>query len=174
MACCSTARVVAQEHVESAIDPEHPVIDSRPTVIGNKTEAALLILTQSEWGDCDDADARRAAARFGKPGGSRLFPFSSARKRMSVLVVKDNDLSDQHACPSPQRVTRSNVKTCINNRGLSITRVPPKRYWKIVPPFWIPMDPNKTMTASKRKQFEKLITGICFRGTSLCCLGASQ
>ena len=154
VACCSTARVVAQEHVESAIDPEHPVIDSRPTVIGNKTEAALLILTQSEWGDWDDADARRAAARFGKPGGSRLFPFSSARKCMSVLVVKDNDLS---ATPlsTPQRLTRSNVKNhqswTLHHKGAAETVL------ENCTTFLDTDGSEQTMTASKRKQLEKLI-----------------
>ena len=34
---------------------------------------------------------RKAQARFGKPGGSHLFSFSSARKRMSVLVVNKGE-----------------------------------------------------------------------------------
>jgi magnesium-transporting ATPase (P-type) len=158
VACCSTARVVAQEHVESAIDPEHPVIDSRPTVIGNKTEAALLILTQSEWGDCDDADVRRAAARFGKPGGSRLFPFSSARKRMSVLVVNGHeDSSDAARLSSPQRVTRSNAKHeqqtwTLYHKGAAETVL------ESCTTFLDTDGSEQVMTASKRKQFEKLIT----------------
>jgi P-type Ca2+ transporter type 2C len=64
----------------------------RPHIIGNKTEASLLILAQSAWSHYDHAEERREEARFGKPGGSRLFPFSSKRKRMSVLVTKP-DLS---------------------------------------------------------------------------------
>jgi magnesium-transporting ATPase (P-type) len=84
IACCSTARVVVHEDEE--VEFPH-----RPHVIGNKTEAALLILAQSPWGKSDDTDARRARARFGEPGGSRLFPFSSARKRMSVLVKHDGE-----------------------------------------------------------------------------------
>merc|ERR1712137_681721 len=43
---------------------------------------------QSDWGNHDDTDARREAANFGKEDGSRLFPFSSSRKRMTVLVKK--------------------------------------------------------------------------------------
>lgn len=81
-ACCSTARIVPADQIDG------PVEDTRPKVIGNKTEGALLLLAQSKWGGEDDIDARRAAARFGKE--SRLFPFSSARKRMSVLVTKDS------------------------------------------------------------------------------------
>jgi magnesium-transporting ATPase (P-type) len=60
----------------------------RPHVIGNKTEASLLILAQSAWSHYDNTLERRDDARFGVPGGSRLFPFSSKRKRMSVLVTK--------------------------------------------------------------------------------------
>ena len=48
----------------------------------------MLLLAQSEWGNSDDTDSRREQANFGKDGGSRLFPFSSKRKRMSVLVNK--------------------------------------------------------------------------------------
>jgi len=156
VACCSTARVVPQEHIESAIDPEHPVIDSRPTVIGNKTEAALLLLTQSEWGGNDDTDARRAQARFGKPGGSRLFPFSSARKRMSVLVVEH---SDQVGMTSPQRITRSNFKKIaaseqswtLYHKGAAETVLNNCTHYLDVD------GSEKTMTSDKRQQFEKLI-----------------
>eukprot|EP00957_Ditylum_brightwellii_P069686 5292163-Ditylum_brightwellii.AAC.1 len=76
---CSTARVVAPEHQED-----------RPQIIGNKTEAALILLSSSVWGRNDNTDSRRSSARFGKRDGSRLFPFSSARKRMSVIVNQQN------------------------------------------------------------------------------------
>ena len=93
ISCCSTARVVvADDVVEDAAATTASVAvihDTRPHVIGNKTEAALLILAQSKWGGEDNTDARRTAALFGKDGGSRLFPFSSARKCMSVLVAAD-------------------------------------------------------------------------------------
>ena len=79
IACCSTARVVP---------PEEGSENTRPQIIGNKTEAALLLLAQSEWAPNDDTDARREAARF-HDGSSRLFPFSSARKSMSALVMKE-------------------------------------------------------------------------------------
>lgn len=78
IACCSTARIVPSKQ-----DNE------RPTVIGNKTEGALLLLAQSDWsgsGYQNDIDERRSRARFGKVNGSRLFPFTSSRKRMSVLI----------------------------------------------------------------------------------------
>jgi len=111
IACCSTARIVASDASnaaaaaaeDGAVDADEggddamtvtsvdgAVLDARPQIVGNKTEAALLLLAQSEWGYHDDTDKRREAAKFSQPnGGSRLFPFSSRRKRMSVLVNKD-------------------------------------------------------------------------------------
>eukprot|EP00980_Cylindrotheca_fusiformis_P031423 scaffold26343_cov181-Cylindrotheca_fusiformis.AAC.2 len=86
IACCSTARVLPAPQSEDS----HEVVDSRQKVVGNKTEAAMLILAKSAWGNNDDVDKRRENANFGKEGGSRLFPFSSARKRMTVLVKKDS------------------------------------------------------------------------------------
>jgi len=90
IACCSTARILKPDDTssESGDESEAMPVDNRPQLIGSKTEAAMLVLAQSTWGKFDDTDKRRAAAKFGKPGGSRLFPFSSARKRMTVLVHK--------------------------------------------------------------------------------------
>lgn len=87
IATCSTARVVLRENSNSSDKLE----DTRPIVIGNKTEAALIMLAMSEWGDNDYVEKRRATARFGKEDGGRLFPFSSARKRMSVLVKEPSN-----------------------------------------------------------------------------------
>ena len=92
IACCSTAKVLpAAAPKEKDLEDILYVHDTRPTLIGNKTEAALLLLAHSEWGNNDDTDKRREDAKFGKEGGSRLFPFSSARKRMTVLIMKDNE-----------------------------------------------------------------------------------
>lgn len=89
IACCSTARVVMPAPPrEREVDDELAVYDGRPQLIGNKTEAAMLLLAHSEWGGNDVAEMRREEARFGKEGGSRLYPFSSKRKRMTVLVNK--------------------------------------------------------------------------------------
>lgn len=83
-ACCSTAKILPPpEHKDDDL-----TFDTRPQLIGSKTEAALLLLGQSEWGSKDDTNLRRSKANFGKEGGSRLFPFSSKRKRMTVLVNK--------------------------------------------------------------------------------------
>lgn len=92
IACCSTARVLPGDTATSADE----VVDSRPKLIGNKTEAAMLLLAKSSWGNKDDVDARREAANFGKEGGSRLFPFSSKRKRMTVLVNKNSTWTLYH------------------------------------------------------------------------------
>jgi P-type Ca2+ transporter type 2C len=83
-ACCSTAKILPPPPPME----NEPNYDSRPHLIGSKTEAAMLLLAQSEWGGKDDIDKRREEANFGKEGGSRLFPFSSKRKRMTVLVNK--------------------------------------------------------------------------------------
>ena len=95
---CSTARILPRTPTKSTkhLFPEddvQPVEDTRPNIIGNKTEGALLLLAKSKWGDNDDTYRRRVDARFGNDGGSRLFPFSSARKRMSVLVNEQDSTS---------------------------------------------------------------------------------
>ena len=87
MACCSTARILPAQQ-EKHEDEQLNVKNTRPQLVGSKTEAAMLLLAQSEWGNNDDTDKRREEANFGKDGGSRLFPFSSKRKRMTVLVNK--------------------------------------------------------------------------------------
>jgi P-type Ca2+ transporter type 2C len=92
IACCSTAKILPPVGTRASIIEEiAPVTDDRPQVVGNKTEAALLLLAQSEWGGKDNTEKRRADAKFGKDGGSRLFPFSSSRKRMTVLVNKNSE-----------------------------------------------------------------------------------
>ena len=155
IACCSTARVVLPEHIETIVDPAHPVIDSRPQVIGNKTEAALLLLAQSDWADNDKTDARRAAARFGKPGGSRLFPFSSARKRMSVLVVEE---SDSLGLTTPQRVTRNAFKNMAASQSWTLYHKGAAESVLDNCTKYLDVDGSeKTMTAAKKKQFQKLI-----------------
>lgn len=87
IATCSTARIMnnEEEHVE----------DGKQHIVGNKTEGALLILANSDFFDQDDYSQRRADANFGNVGGSRLFPFSSKHKRMSVMV-KNNDTWTLH------------------------------------------------------------------------------
>lgn len=91
IACCSTAKLVAPQAQETPAKadetaPLMPVPDARPTWIGNKTEAAMLAMAASPFCSNDDWESRRLAALFGDEEGSRLFPFSSARKRMTVLV----------------------------------------------------------------------------------------
>eukprot|EP00566_Odontella_aurita_P004195 CAMPEP_0113570806 /NCGR_PEP_ID=MMETSP0015_2-20120614/25194_1 /TAXON_ID=2838 /ORGANISM="Odontella" /LENGTH=1141 /DNA_ID=CAMNT_0000473669 /DNA_START=256 /DNA_END=3681 /DNA_ORIENTATION=- /assembly_acc=CAM_ASM_000160 len=115
IATCSTARVVPFDPEdapanEEDLENELTIRDTRPQLIGNKTEAALLILARSKWGGEDNVDARRASANFGKEGGSRLFPFSSARKRMSVLVNESFSESDNEG-----GITKSEVKNAASN-----------------------------------------------------------
>ena len=96
IACCSTAKVVPATPQGGNESDSIRVVDTRPQLIGNKTEAALILLAQSEWGNRDDTEQRREDANFGKEGGSRLFPFSSSRKRMTVLVHKEKQWTLYH------------------------------------------------------------------------------
>ena len=116
IATCSTARIVPAEIAHKDDDPDGLIHDTRPVLIGNKTEAALLALAVSPFGNEDDYSARRAAAQFGKSGGSRLFPFSSVRKRMSVIVNEPVDSSDAPAPTPSRRRLRSN-----GNKGVPTT-----------------------------------------------------
>jgi Ca2+-transporting ATPase len=84
ISCCSTAKVLHPTPADDA-----GITDIRPQVIGNKTESAMLLIAQTDWASNADTDQIRARARFGEIGGGRLFPFSSARKCMSVLVPMD-------------------------------------------------------------------------------------
>jgi Ca2+-transporting ATPase len=90
IATCSTARILEKE---SAGDSD---AHSVTKIVGNKTEGALLILADSPFFDNDDYSSRRADANFGNPGGSRLFPFSSRNKRMSVMVHKQDTWTFYH------------------------------------------------------------------------------
>ena len=81
---CSTAKIIKKADV------------LHPTIVGNKTEAALLLLARSSFFNNDDFMQRRNNANFGKPGGSRLFPFSSRRKRMSVILKENSDWTLYH------------------------------------------------------------------------------
>ena len=135
IACCSTARVVIHEQEEN----DEAQVPIRPHVIGNKTEAALLILAKSPWGKSDDTDARRARARFGEPGGSRLFPFSSARKRMSVLVKHDAEGS---ATPRWTLFHKGAAELILENCTTFLDRD----------------GSEQVMTAAKRKEFEDFIS----------------
>lgn len=89
IATCSTARILPKVQPQDLASGED--WDNRTHVVGNKTEGALLILAQSAFMGGDDYETRRARAQFGLPGGSRLFPFSSKRKRMSVLIKESAD-----------------------------------------------------------------------------------
>jgi calcium-translocating P-type ATPase len=89
IATCSTARILSKAQPQDVEDASSEDVDNRMHVVGNKTEGALLILAQSSFMGEDDYEARRVRAQFGLPGGSRMFPFSSKRKRMSVLVKEE-------------------------------------------------------------------------------------
>jgi P-type Ca2+ transporter type 2C len=139
IACCSTAKVVLADQSET----NNFLHDTRPHVIGNKTEAALLLWAQLHYND--DPDARRVKAQFGEVSGSRLFPFSSSRKCMSVLVVNEP--------PSNGDVevsTFSNAWTLYHKGAAE----------KLLGNCTMYLDPDgseKIMTSSKREEFISLI-----------------
>jgi len=93
IATCSTAeideRIMENSTPSDDNDKVHVMIDDRPHIIGNKTEGSLLLLARSAFFGHDDYKIRRMNARFGRPGESRMFPFSSSRKCMSVIVHED-------------------------------------------------------------------------------------
>lgn len=123
ISCCSTAHVFPPEP-EAKDAPG--VYDGRPQVVGNKTEAALLILAQSKWGGEDDTEARRGKANFGKPEGSRLFPFSSSRKRMSVLVKSNSNEWTLHHKGAAEALLE-NCSTFLDTDGSEIPMSESKR-----------------------------------------------
>ena len=134
IAFCSTAKVAQIESTAS-----NPT-DGRVHIIGNKTEAALILLAQSAWGQNDKTDVRREAARFGETGGSRLFPFSSLRKCMSVLVKST----------APQEDSRTPSWTLYHKGAAELVLKNCVTYLDID-------GSEKKLTAQKRQEFEAII-----------------
>jgi calcium-translocating P-type ATPase len=155
IACCSTAKVVhaAPTTTTTSEDTTMTTPTNRPPhVIGNKTEAALLLLAQSGWSHQDDTEKRRARANFGKEGGSRLFPFSSTRKRMSVLVNKGSSSS---STASFRMTTRSSAQkkeswTLYHKGAAEVILANCTRYLDID-------GSEKPMNDRKRQEYETLI-----------------
>lgn len=58
-----------------------------PSVVGNKTEGALLLFISNKF----STDYAPFRAKFDTHKGDRLFTFSSARKRMSVVINRRGD-----------------------------------------------------------------------------------
>eukprot|EP00522_Entomoneis_paludosa_P018104 CAMPEP_0172445354 /NCGR_PEP_ID=MMETSP1065-20121228/5177_1 /TAXON_ID=265537 /ORGANISM="Amphiprora paludosa, Strain CCMP125" /LENGTH=1091 /DNA_ID=CAMNT_0013196157 /DNA_START=159 /DNA_END=3434 /DNA_ORIENTATION=+ len=155
IACCSTARVILPDVEETDGETEGadgeivPPADTRPRIIGNKTEAALLLLAQSEWASGDDTDARREAAGF-DTGASRLFPFSSSRKRMSALVFKEDIVTSPPTAGSPQKKTTSRSWTLFHKGAAELVLENCTRYLDID-------GTEQPMTDRKRREFTKTI-----------------
>lgn len=147
IATCSTARILSKDQVvgrDGDVDKETDMEeDTRMHVVGNKTEAALLILAQSDFFHGDDYEARRVKANFDAPGGSgsRMFPFSSKRKRMSVLVKSDNGTG-----------TDTNSKWTLYHKGAG------EIVLKNCSTYLDADGSVKPMTPSKRSEFEMLIS----------------
>lgn len=152
IACCSTAKVIpAQAAVanEHGIDDLH-LVDDRPHIIGNKTEAALLILARSSWTPHDDTDQRRVDANFGAEGGSRLFPFSSSRKCMTVLVTKDEAAVSDTSIRTRRATKNVQSYTLYHKGAAEIVLDKCTKYLDID-------GTEKEMSDQKREEFAKLI-----------------
>jgi len=150
IATCSTARIMKKVPHDDGIvgtDTDTDTVDTRMQVVGNKTEAALLILAESDFFNKDDYDARRNKANFGNPGGSRLFPFSSRRKRMSVLVKEEQEWMLYHK--GAGEIVLQNCSTYLDSDG-SV----------------------KKMTDSKRRELEQMISN--FASQALRCVALAH
>lgn len=162
IACCSTARIVYDDK-----DNESTEISKGPTIIGNKTEAALLMLAQSDWSMNDDTDARREAARFGEPGGSRvLIPFSSQRKSMTVLVTKGPFMEEERATRSSRKASGGIPGWTMYHKGAAELVLEKCTHY-------LDHDGSeKTLTAQKRKEFTELIAN--FASQALRCVALAH
>jgi len=152
IATCSTARIMKKvpdddDAVATGDDVVEMGVDTRMQVVGNKTEAALLILAQSDFFHNDDYDVRRDNANFGNPGGSRLFPFSSKRKRMSVLVKEEKRWMLYHK--GAGEIVLQNCSTYLDSDG-SV----------------------KKITDSKRRELEQMISS--FASQALRCVALAH
>jgi calcium-translocating P-type ATPase len=166
IACCSTARIVAnqQEDDNNVIKP--------PTIIGNKTEGALLLLAQSAWSFNDDTEARREAARFGQTDGSRvLMPFSSARKSMTVLVNKV-EAEHEDTLMSPSRATRSSSRKGLGEDWTLYHKGAAELVLDICS-HYLDIDGNEAvLTSEKREEFREMITD--FSSQALRCVALAH
>ena len=160
ISCCSTARIVQHES------------EKRPQIIGNKTEAALLMLAQSEWSHKDNTEKRREQARFGKPFGSRLFPFSSSRKRMSVLVTHDPPPSTEVTHYQTGSMPTLTPTSTFENQNYTLFHKGAAEVCLENCSTYLDIDGSeKPMTERKRRTFAKVIEGFAseaLRCVALC------
>ena len=109
-------------------------------------EAALLIWAQLHH--ADDCEAGRAKANFSEVEGSRLFPFPSARKRMSVLVTVAPDIVE--VTMTRQTFKRLATWTLYHKGAVEMLL-------KLCTKYLDSDGAEKKMTPAKEKEFEGLI-----------------
>lgn len=161
--CCSTARILP---AAPARDGEEN-FDNRPQVIGSKTEAAMILLSQSDWGNNDDTDKRRDAANFGKEGGSRLFPFSSSRKRMTVLVKKSGEGVTMYHKGAAEIILKNCTKYLdIDGSEKPMTAQKRKYYEDIIQEF--AEDALRCIAITHRNQIERITNDISSTSVADC------
>jgi magnesium-transporting ATPase (P-type) len=98
--------------VNSTANLLHPDSTGNPTVAGSKTEGALLVLIQERF----QSNYVALRGHFDASRGDRLLTFSSARKRMSVLLLHDIAASSSNGS-KPTSKSSSNKRN--NNGGSS-------------------------------------------------------
>lgn len=154
-ACCSTARILPP----APVDDDEENIDTRPQVIGSKTEGAMILLSQSAWGNNDDTDKRREEADFGKEGGSRLFPFSSSRKRMTVLVKKEGENVTLYHKGAAEIILKNCTKYLdVDGSEKPMTAEKRKHYENIIQEF--AADALRCIAITHRNDIQKLVKDI--------------
>ena len=160
---CSTAKA----------DPE----DGK--VIGNKTEGAILLHVMREWGvTADQVELARGGCGMGEKGGGVMFPFSSERKSMSVLLpfyegsgTGDDFGKYQEAAGSAgengvRRSARNAGKAAVSRKGQRAVPGSYNLYHKgaaetVLGSCELYLDSDgkfKNLTSAKRRQFEGIIS----------------
>jgi len=163
---CSTAHLV---RAKANSDEDESPDSSKVQIIGNKTEAALLSLASSNFFSNDNYQDRRTNANFGQKGGSRLFPFSSKRKRMSVLVNSDTIRDDGVTTrASAKKRQEEDVRWTLYHKGAAELVLQNCTYQLVAD------GTTSTITPEKRKELKDAIEEYASRGERCVALAHRQ
>ncbi|GMH91575.1 hypothetical protein TrVE_jg5534 [Triparma verrucosa] len=130
-------------------------------VIGNKTEGGMLLMLQSaEWKTERDYHQIRDASRFGEVGGGRIFPFSSEKKSMSVLVDVNASAA---AANGGKKSTRGKQAAAAGSSFRLYHKGAAERVLENCAFYTTKNGDVKKMTAAKKKAFNKYIHEYALR-----------
>jgi len=141
-------------------------------VIGNKTEGGMLLMLQhEEWKTERDYHQIRDASRFGENGGGRIFPFSSEKKSMSVLVDANapqtaTSNGNEHTKSTPRKSTRGKKAAPAASADASFRlyhKGAAERVLENCDFYTAKNGEVKKMTAAKKKEFNKYIHQYALR-----------